>query len=479
MQTDIHETRTWAREEFGRIDLGHGRRTTRLVRMATQAAARPGGRVSAVFTGAAEVEGAYRWLENPAVQVAALVEGLGRACAVRASEHAFVYVPVDGSSVTLVDVHRAKDFGPIGPTSKGARGVKVLGAIALSPEGVPLGVAALEWWCRAPAPRGAKGTKKPNASRRTKDKETQRWLDAVTHTTARFALSAPETRCWFQLDREADSWPVLHHLEASGHWFTVRAAQNRRLASSTPGHPKYLRAKLARAPVRGTIEVAVAPGPHRQARVARLRVRALSVRLELRNPWTKTCRPLSVNAVWVRESRTTPRGEKPLDWLLFTNHAVDSFDDACAVVHGYCQRWRIEEFHKTWKSGACNVEDSQLRSSAHVMRWATLLAAVALRIERLKFLSRTDPKLPASGELTRHEIRALVLWKRRSKKRTEPMPGAAPTLVQAVLWIAEMGGYMGKSSGGPPGSITIGRGLERLRQCAEVLEELESSGEKG
>jgi transposase-like protein/transposase Tn5 family protein len=478
MQADVSEARRWALEEFGSIDLGHRSRTTRLVRMVTQVAARPGGKVSAVFTSAAAVEGAYRWLENPAVEVGALVDGLGRACAVRASEHAFVYVPVDGSSVTLVDAHQTKDFGLIGPTSKGARGIKVLDAIAVSPEGVPLGVAALEWWCRAPQPRCGKGKKKANASRATKDKETQHWLDALTHTTARFAMSAPETRCWFQLDREADSWPVLHHLEASGHWFTVRASRNRRLASSTPGHPKLLRAKLARAPVLGTIEVAVAAGPHRQARVAQLRVRALSVRLELRHPWTKTCRPLTVNAVWARETRTTPRGEKPLDWLLFTNHTVDSFDDACLVVHGYCQRWRIEEFHKTWKSGACKVEDSQLRSSAHAMRWATLLAAVALRIERLKFLSRTDPKLPATIELTRHEIRALVLWKRRSKKRTEPMPSAAPTLADAVLWIAQMGGYTGKSSGGPPGSITIGRGLERLRQRAEVLEDLESSGEK-
>lgn len=188
--------------------------------------------------------------------------------------------------------------------------------------------------------------------------------------------------------------------------------------------------------------------------------------------------PPTVNAVWAHETRTTPRGEKPLDWLLFTNHTVDSFDDACLVVHRYCQRRRIEEFHKTWKSGACKVEDSQLRSSAHAMRWATLLAAVALRIERLKALSRTDAKLPASLELTRHEIRALVLPKRRSKKRTEPMPSAAPTLADAVVWIARMGGCTGKSSGGPPGSITIGRGLERLRQRAEVLDDLESSGKK-
>ena len=462
MQTDISEARRWAFEEFRSVDLGHGSRRTRLIRMATQAALRPAGKVSQVFTGAAELEGAYRWLENPAVQVGSLVDGIGRACAMRASEHAFVYVPVDGSSVTLVDKKRAKDFGPIGTLRKGAQGVKVLGAIAVSPDGVPLGVAALEGWNR---PR-LRRRKKPNRARPTVEKETQRWLDAVTQPCERFADCAPDTRCWFQLDREADSWPLLHHLEATGYWFTVRSSRDRRLASSTPGNPKYLRKKLARAPLLGEMQVDIAPGHGREARKARLQIRATSVRLELRCPWTKKCRPLTVNAVWVRERGTTPRGGKPLDWLLLTNHAVDSFEDANLVVQGYCQRWRIEEFHKTWKSGACNVEESQLHTAAHATKWATLLAAVAIRVERLKVLSRTHPELAASVELTRHEIRAVVLWKRRTKKRTEPVPDNAPTIAQAVLWIAQMGGYTGKSSGGPPGSIPIGRGFVFLRARA-------------
>lgn len=334
---------------------------------------------------------------------------------------------------------------------------------------------ALEWWARKPTPAGKK---RPNASRPIKDKETQHWLDAITHTCERFAEQAPQTQCWFQLDREADSWSILHHLAATPHWFTVRASVDRRLALSLPGRPKYLRKRLVRAPVLGTFEVVVPPGPKRKGHVAKLSVCACSVRLELRNPWTKTRRPLLVNAVWARETRTTPHGDKPLDWLLLTNHSAGTFEEACLVVKGYCQRWHIEEFHKTWKSGACNVEESQLRSSAHAMKWATLLAAVAIRIERLKYLARTEPDLAASSELTSYEIRALVLWKRRTKKRTEPMPSAAPTIGQAVLWIAQMGGYTGKSSGGPPGAITIGRGLDRLRQRAGMLEDLELSGEK-
>jgi hypothetical protein len=277
MISAARQARDWAIEEFKDVELGHGSRTTRLIRMATEIAMRPAGKVSEVFTTAADAEGAYRWLENSAVQVDALVAGVGRACAVRCAEHAFVYVPVDGSSVSLVDLAHAKDFGALGAGHKAGRGVKVLGAIAVSPEGASLGVCALEWWSRPLRPKA----RKHNASRSTQEKETQHWLDAVTHTCEHFAACAPQTRCWFQLDREADSWSVLHHLAATPHYFTVRASRDRRLAHSTPGHPKYLRKKMARAPVMGEMQLDIAPGPGRQARRAQLVLRATTVRLEL------------------------------------------------------------------------------------------------------------------------------------------------------------------------------------------------------
>jgi hypothetical protein len=471
MDVEMLSVRRWSAEEFGGASLGHASRLTRLLRMGSRAAYRPSGLVTDVFGSSREREGAYRWLENPEVRTEAVVEAIGRACARRSAGHEFVFVPVDGSSLTLVDRQHAKDFGEIGARNFGARGIKVMSALAVSRAGVPLGVAALEWWTRTNTPED----KRSNGARPISEKETQHWLDAVTHTCERFELAAPATRCWFQVDREGDSWSLLHHLEKSGHWYTVRSSRNRRLAGSTLERRRYLRSRLGRAPALGETHVLVAPGHGRQKRTARLVVRVATVELELRHPWTKTCRPLRVQAVWVRERGTTPRGEKPLDWMLFTNREVETFEDAALVVFGYCQRWRIEEFHKTWKSGACKVEQSQLRATAPLTKWATLLAAVAARIERLKLLARTQANEPAIVELTSYEVRALVLWKRKTKKRTEPAPTLNPTIGDAVRWIAEMGGYTGKSSGGPPGSITIARGLHDLRQRAEAIEELESS----
>lgn len=475
MDTESRQARSWAVEEFGEADFGHVSRRSRLIGMAALAATRPAGKLSEVFTTSADAEGAYRWVESTSVTVEPMIEAMGCASACRSAEHAFVFVPVDGSSLTLADTLRRKDFGPIGTNTQGARGLKVMTGIAVSPEGIPLGITTFEWWAR---PAKKKGKKKPNAARPTAEKETQRWLDAISHTAARHAEDAPETRCWFQLDREGDSWPVLKHLADSGHWFTVRSSRNRTVLLPSGEGTSRVRSELEARPVLARFEVEVAPGHRRSQRTASLCVRVATVELELRDNWSDKRHPITVQAVWVHECGTTLAGESPLDWMLFTNHPVATADDARLVVHGYCMRWRIEDFHKTWKSGACNVEQTQLRARNHVIKWATLLAAVAIRIERLKHLARNQSALPASVELTPYEIRALVLWKRNSKKRTEPVPDASPTIGDAVLWIAQMGGYTGKSSGGPPGSITIARGFERLRQRAEGIKDLLSEQKK-
>jgi hypothetical protein len=206
-------------------------------------------------------------------------------------------------------------------------------------------------------------------------------------------------------------------------------------------------------------------------------VRAARVTLRLHDKWTDRIDTVEVTAVWAREIWTTPRGEKPIDWLLLTNRTVRNRRSAREVIGGYAMRWRIEEFHKTWKTGVCGVENTQLRRKEAVIKWATILATVAARIERLKQLARQTPDASALIELRPVEIRVLVLMKTRQKKRTETVTDT-PTIAEATRWIADLGGYTGKSSGGPPGSITIGRGLERVLDGALLLEAIEAKSKK-
>ena len=70
------------------------------------------------------------------------------ASAVRSAAHEFVFCPVDGTSLKVVDHEHRKDFGSIGTHANGARGLKVMNAMLLSPLGIPVGLSAQKWWTR-------------------------------------------------------------------------------------------------------------------------------------------------------------------------------------------------------------------------------------------------------------------------------------------------------------------------------------------
>jgi hypothetical protein len=286
--------------------------------------------------------------------------------------------------------------------------------------------------------------------------------------------NAPGTRCWFQLDREGDSWSILREADLGDHWFTIRASHQRRVLLPS-GKRSNLKAVLAKQVVRTEYPLEVRAAPGRKARIANMVVRACRVTLDIRDKRTNRRSTMEVNVVQAVERGTTPRGEKPIKWALFTNRPILTIKDLTDVIKGYSMRWRIEELHRTWKSGACRVEESQLRSASAVSKWATILIAVAVRIERIKQLSREQPDSPATDEFTPVEIKAAALLYFGKSAKKKLASATTPSIGDVTLWIASLGGYTGKtSSGGPPGSITLSRGLESIRAVAQALEALSS-----
>ena len=450
----------WGAKEFGGAILGDARRTERLTEMAAAASANPHGAITAVFTGSAEREGAYRFVENDAV----LLDDVGHAAHVacfRRGESSVVFVPVDGSSLSLPAAKDNPRFGPVGTDDSTTRGVEVMSAIALDEDGTPLGVCGQRYWVRKKASKGRKASR-----RRLEEKETRHWLDVLEQALESHKESGSSAVPWFQLDRGGDFREALLWACAVPAYLTVRAAQDRRVMS--PDDTKLWDA-VESCPVLGEYELTVPKGPRRTARNAQMEVRATPVVLVLGEG--KESVQVELYAVHTKEVSPTPGGEEPVEWLLLTNREVRTLDEARRVIYGYSLRWRIEEVHKTWKS-TCNIEVSALEEPAHLYIWATMLFAVAVRIERLKRLARATPASPATVELRDDEIRALLALR-------DPKAYArhnVPTIAKAVLWIAELGGYIGKSSGGPPGAITIGRGLKKLAPVVQALNNVSQSG---
>ena len=456
----------WAEEEFGRAELGDRRRTRRLVALAAEVGTRPAGTVTRACRSTASREGAFRLLENSAVRAVAMLRSMQKATGARSAEGKTVFVAVDGTSLHITDTRKRKGVGFIGARDRGARGLQVMTALAVDDRGVPMGIAGQRMWARtARSKRDPKG-------RPAHGGENIHWRDVLEDCRSTLSETAPGTTPWYQLDRGADCWQVLTYAKEAGIVLTVRAVHDRRLDSGVD----RLWQVVEKAPVlaRKWIEVPAREQRHRRQRIGKVRInqlipacparrakvaiRAASVPLRVSTP--SGMKTLEFNAVLVHEVK---RAKEPIAWMLLTTRPVDSRDAVLEVVRGYTFRWRIEDFHRAWKRGLCRVEDTQLRSLAAIEKWATLLASVAARAMRLTHQARLTPDAPATSELSPLEIEALI-----ALRQPKDVSTSAPTLGQAIRWIADLGGYTGPSNG-PPGVTVIGRGLDDVLLAARAF----------
>lgn len=450
--------RDWADEEFGEAELGDRRRVDRLVLLATRVAMAPAGTVTSVLSTSAEREGAFRLLSNPRAPARAVADASHRAAVRRTQEYPWVYVAIDGSSLSLTDRVGGREVGSVGAWKDRGRGLLVASALAVSPDGTPLGICGQKWWAREQRAPKRTSTRKPMEC------ETRHSLELLDEVHARFTEEAPGVEPWFQFDRGYDGWAILSRAHELKLRITLRAAFNRCVREGRHAPREYLFDIAQRAPLLGAYDLEIPAKGAEPARMGSIEVRAREVTLELK-VGSKRREYLKVQVVFAREKRS----KNPLQWLLLTTAPVHSFTDALAVINGYTARWRIEEFHRAWKRGVCNVEDTQLRGRETIIKWATIHAAVAARATRLAYLAREKPSELATVELTQWEIDAAIVLLRPKGAKL----GDVPSLGQAVRWIADLGGYTGKSSGGPPGPTVIARGLTKVEILAEGLRNFE------
>lgn len=303
--------------------------------MAAALATRPTSVVTEAFTNDAGRQGAYDFLESRLVGHGPIEQSMGESCAARCAVKPFVFVPVDGSTISLVDRSRTRSgleaTGHAGGRTDG-RGLKTVSAIAVD-RGAPLGVAGQDFWARPHRARMQPRLRKNLERKRPRhEREIQHWVAVIARVKARFNQAG--AKAWFVLDREGDAQAILDERLGSDHLFTVRASHDRvvdetllerRTALRPRGPNPYerLRTVMERQPILDRYTLDVAKGPHRIARTATLALRThrLCLRIRIKDHDQVDVMPVSV--VWVREEGSTPTGE-----MLFTNYSVASIEAA-------------------------------------------------------------------------------------------------------------------------------------------------------
>lgn len=440
-------------EEFGGADLGDARRSRRLVELARRLAQSPQCSFPQTLNGA-ELKAAYRFFDNPAVDAGGvLATHIGRTLE-RMTVMPVVLVAEDTTEFNLSHLPATQGLGYLS-SALAVRGFLMHSLLAVSPDGLPLGVLGLKTWARPPEELGKKHRRK---SRPIAEKESVKWLEGLTQLNT-LKAHCPETRFVAVCDREADIYDMFVAERPPGVDWLVRAAHDRGVADA---HGR-LWATMEAAPLLGHIDLPLPRRGLQPARVARLAVRCGPV--QLRPPSTRGgdgWPTVAVHAVWACETAAPP-GVDPLEWLLLTTVPTHTEAEALERLAWYSRRWTIESWHRVLKSG-CRIEARQFGDIERFVRATALFAVIAWRILYATLLARLDAHLPCDLLLPTIEWQALYC---RIHGTTTP-PSQAPPLGQAVAWIAKLGGYLGRKRDRPPGPTVLWRGFLALHEITQM-----------
>jgi hypothetical protein len=446
----------WVIAEFGQAALPDRRHRRRLQRIATAFAQKPTAPIPQACGSLAEVKATYRFVENDAIIPAVIRQSHHQATVQRVGAHPIVLAVQDTTALNYTTHPCTEGLGPICHT-RHSIGLLVHSTLAITPAGQPLGflhnaVRARDRHARVPS----------RERRQLADKESYKWVESLTACQA-VAPRCPDTMLVNITDREGDLYELfVQALRAPAGKrveLLVRARHDRKLAEGSA----TLWQQVAHQSVAATLQVRVGRHGDHPSRLANLSIRFCAV--QLKAPKRKAEQPsLRLWAIQAQEVHP-PKGTTPIRWQLLSTLPVTSAAEAIERVRWYAQRWQIEVIHKVLKSG-CKVEQRQMETAQRLERALSIDLVVAWRILALCKAARELPDDPISDWLPAAQWQ--TLWCYVHQRTT--VPKHSPPVRQAVRWIAQLGGFLGRKSDGEPGTTTLWRGLHQLEAMTKMWE---------
>ena len=432
-------------EELSGAQFKDKRLEKRIRLMVERLADRPEASMPAAMASWAETKAAYRFLDSEKVTPEAIRASHIQSTAKRTAQETRVLIIQDTSSIDFTPHRATTGLGYL--ESIYTRGLFTHSALCCTTEGVPLGLLGQEVWARDLKKLDKRGKKQ---SRPLAEKESARWVRTLEASLLPLADSVATVTV---ADREADIFALFAAPRPVKDDLLIRACRDRRV--KVEDEVAHLWEVLETVPVRDEILIEVEATKKRKKRTARCSLCYDKVKI-LPPQNSKHPEAISLDAILIVEDET-PEGEEPLEWLLLTTLPVESMEEALRCVQWYSYRWLVERYHLVLKSG-CQVEKLQLETAERLERAIAVYSIVAWRLLWLTYQARKSPEASCEVALEKHEWESLYC----TIHRTNLPPSAPPTLRQAVKWIAQLGGFLGRKGDGEPGVKAIWRGLRRL-----------------
>lgn len=453
----------WVGTETARCDLGDVRLNRRLEAMLAALGDRPGKSLPTAFQDWSNTKAAYRFFSNENVSEDKILEGHFAATGLRfeatngpililqdTTEFTFKRSAPEKVGFTKISTGRKTKEGRF--QKHAVCGLLMHASMAITPDGLPLGLTAAKFWSRSKFKGTAALKRKINPTRvPIEEKESMRWLDNLRLSTE--LTGAPE-RCVHIGDRESDIYELYCLAEELGTGFLVRSCVDRLAEKGGTTIAKV----MAEVQSSGTHEVRFrdAQGKDHCA-VLSVKYATMTVRPPIGKQ--KKYRHQDLQIIHAEELNP-PEGRAPVFWKLITNLPVTTHADAVHKLDWYALRWKIETFFRTLKTG-CRIEELRLATADRLANCIALCCVVAWRVSWLTMLSREAPKASPDAVFTNTE-RSLL-----ERARPEHKRNMLRDLNFYIRAVARLGGYLDRTSDAPPGTTVIWRGVSRLADLAE------------
>src|SRR5215467_4509640 len=194
-------TDRWVQEELGGADFGDKRLTIRFIQIVSDIAAKPEASVPEACGSKAATKAAYRFLDNENITPESIRASHREKTVERVKGYKVVLAVQDTTSLNYAAHKATSGLGPI--DGNGSHGMHVHSVLAVSSDGVPLGLVHQQVWTRDPKKKRSKEERKKLP---IEEKESYRWLESVDAT--RKAMD-PETHIITVADREADIFELF------------------------------------------------------------------------------------------------------------------------------------------------------------------------------------------------------------------------------------------------------------------------------
>ena len=264
-------------------------------------------------------------------------------------------------------------------------GILMHASLAVTTEGLPLGMAAVKFWTRKKfkGTRALKTKVNPTGVPIEK-KESFRWLQNLEQSTASLAAA---DRCVHVGDRESDIYELYCKAHELGTHFVVRTCVDRLAGDGQHS----IADEMEDVAVKGLHRIETRD-EHGDICRATLELRYRHVRVLLPIGKQKLYPALDLVVIRAQE-HNAPKGRKPIEWKLITDLPVRSRAEAIEKLDWYAMRWKIEVFHKVLKPG-CKAEESKLRTADRFANLILVFCILSRRVFWLTLLNRTQPRRP-------------------------------------------------------------------------------------